>query len=45
MLAEKMKEKLQPYIDGDRAGFRMQVLLCTAVLCVVISRNQLCVTV
>ena len=24
MLAEKMKQRLQPYVDGDRAGFRMQ---------------------
>ncbi len=23
-LAEKLKERLQPYVDGDRAGFRMQ---------------------
>ena len=27
MLAEKMKQRLQPYVDGDMAGFRMQVLL------------------
>lgn len=26
MLAEKMKQRLQPYVDGDMAGFRMQVL-------------------
>jgi hypothetical protein len=31
MLAEKMKQRLQPYVDGDMAGFRMQVLLaCTS---------------
>jgi hypothetical protein len=30
MLAEKMKQRLQPYVDGDMAGFRMQVLLAFA---------------
>ena len=30
MLAEKMKQRLQPYVDGDMAGFRMQVLLAHA---------------
>lgn len=33
MLAEKLKGMLQPYVDGDRAGFRMKVgLLSTATL-------------
>jgi hypothetical protein len=30
MLAEKMKQRLQPYVDGDMASFRMQVLLASA---------------
>lgn len=41
MLAEKMKEKLQPYIDGDRAGFRMQVVQLRNT-CPMICRMMLC---